>query len=112
MVDSVNGKTLNTKKLLKSSFIDRFIGFIEAFDEFRDTNILESVMENIDNKDYSYIRHFLYVSSLEYIVPFSIHQFISLSKDELVELQDICVKISAFLDEKNALYQELLTFYE
>lgn len=112
MTNSNNGNLLNTQKLLNSDFIDRFVGFVEKYDEVRETNNLISVKKWIDNGDYSYIKYFLHLSPMESMVHLSIYELLNLSVDDFNNLQDSCSKLAILLDEQRALYEEFLTFYE
>lgn len=105
---------LNEGKLLESDFIDRFLGFVEAYEEVRGINLIDTVEEwlSYNKKEYDNIKYFLQTSSTEYNLPFTIQDFISMSSNELIAYQEKCTKISALLDEKRALYQEFILFYE
>lgn len=113
--DDVSYKKLNEEKLLESDFIDRFLGFVEAYDKAFNTNVFDSVSKwlSYGNEEYDYIKYFLMTSHSDYSIPFTIEEFICInSKQLLVGYQKKCTKICALLDEKRALYEEFNTFYE
>lgn len=113
--DDVTYKKLNIKKLLKSDFIDRFLDFVEAYDEAFDKNVFDTVVDkwlDYGKEEYDCIKYFLATSPLEYSLPFSIEDFVNMTLDDFVLYQEKCAKICALLDEKKALYEEINTFYE
>lgn len=105
---------LNVEKLLKSDFIDRFLGFVEAYDTVLNKNVFSSVEKWLEcgKEDYDCIKYFLMTLAPEYKLPFRIEEFIFMSPEELAKEQEKCAKICALLNEKRALYEEFLTFYE
>lgn len=108
-------KNLNVKKLLKSDFIDRFLDFVEAYDEVFDKNVFDTVVDkwlDYGKEEYDCIKYFLMTSRSEYSLPFSIEDFINMTLNDFVTCQEKCAKICALLDEKRALYEEFITFYE
>ncbi len=108
-------KKLNVEKLLESDFIDRFLGFVEAYDELFDNNVFDTCVTKwleYSHEEYDCIKYFLHTSSSEYSFPFSINDFSFMSLSEIISSYEKCTKICALLDEKRALYEEFNTFYE
>lgn len=101
---------LNTEKILNSDFIDRLIGFAEDYDSLRHSNCLEEIQKWLKDENYSYIRYFL--APDESIFTFSIYEFISLNANTFVYWQEFYTKLAILLDEKRALYEEFISFYE
>lgn len=112
MKHSFNSEILNAKKLLNSDFINRLTGFAEEYDKFRNLNTLVSIEEWIHNEDYSNIRYFLFTSNVEYLINFSIDEFVSMSPDDFYYYHEFFSKLAALLDEKKSLYEEFISFYE
>lgn len=108
-------KKLNVDKLLETDFIDRFLGFVEAYDEVFNRDVFNTGVAQwleYNNEDYDCIGYFLYTSFSEYAFPFNINDFTFMSLSEITQCYEKCTKICALLDEKRALYQEFNTFYE
>ncbi len=113
--DDVTYKKLNIDRLLESDIIDRFLGFVEEYDKVFGNNVFDTVVDkwlDYGKEDYDCIKYFLMASSSEYYLPFSMEDFISMTLDDFVLYQEKCAKICALFDEKRALYQEFITFYE
>lgn len=113
--DDVPYKKLNVEKLLESDFIDRFLGFVEAYDEIFDKNVFDTVVDkclDYGKEEYDYIKYFLMTSYSEYSLPFRMENFINMTLDDFATCQEKYAKICALLDEKRALYEEFNTFYE
>lgn len=113
--DEASCKKLNIEKLLESDIIDRVLDFLQAYDELFDKNVFDTATSEwlkYGKEDYNCIKYFLMTSASEYTLPFRIEDFISMTPDELAKEQEKCAKIFALLDEKRALYEEFLTFYE
>lgn len=113
--DNLPDKKLNVEKLLETDFIDRFFGFVEAYDEVFNRNVFDTGVAkwlSYHNEDYDCIKYFLHTSSSEYSFPFSINDFTFMSIDEIIKSYEKCTRMCALLDEKRALYQEFNTFYE
>lgn len=110
-----NSKKLNVKRLLASGFIDRFLGFLKDYDEMFNNNVLDTAVTKWlkhGEEEYEYIKFFLNVTTIEYQMPTTIYEFVSMSPDEHIAFQKKCARICALLDKKRALYQEFNTFYE
>lgn len=105
-------KTLNQHKLLQTDFTDRFLGFTERYDEILDASVTSLAEYWVENRNWNYIRYFLSNAPVEYSIPFTIRSFISMSTCEMEYWQDHVTDISALLDEKLALYNEMISFYE
>lgn len=103
---------LNKEKLLSTDFIDRLIGFVEKFDAISRKNTLSFVYEWLDKEDYDYIKYFLLISSVETMLPFSLHEFAMMTPEKLIAFQEFYSKVSTLLNEKQALYEEFNSFYE
>ncbi len=113
--DDVTYKKLNIDRLLESDIIDRFLGFVEEYDKVFGKNVFDTVVDkwlDYGKEDYDCIKYFLMTSSSEYCLPFNMKDFISMTLYDFVLSKEKCVKICALLDEKRALYQEFITFYE
>ena len=112
--DDVICKKLNVEKLLESDFIDRFLGFVEAYEEVFNRNVFNTVTKWLEygHEEYDNIKYFLHTSSSEYSFPFTINDFTFMSFGEIIQSYEKCTKICAVLDEKRALYEEFNTFYE
>lgn len=105
-------KNLNVKKLLKTDFIERFLGFVEKYETVRDVNLFETAYKWISTMDFDCVKSFLHTIPVEYSLPFTITDFVYMSYDDFLQFQGKSTEILALLDEKKSLYQELLSFYE
>jgi len=103
---------LNKEKLLKTDFMNRFLNFVERFDLACNKNTLSFVQKWIKEEEYDYIKCFLFTSSIETMLPFSLHEFAKMKPEEFVALQNFYTKVSGVLHEKQELYEEFLTYYE
>lgn len=112
--DDVSYKKLNVEKLLESDFMDRFLGFVEAYDEVFNNNVFDSVEKWLEygKENYDCIRYFLMTSRSDYSIPFTIEEFICMNSKQIIDYQKKCAEICVLLDEKRALYEEFNTFYE
>ena len=75
---------LNLEKLLKTDFIDRFLGFLEKYDEVRDTYIYHRAQKWINEKNFDSIRYFLNTTPIETSLPISLNQFVSMNYEDVV----------------------------
>ena len=103
---------LNKEKLLNTDFIDRFLSFIKKFDDVCSKNTLSFVQKWIDEEEYDYIKSFLFITSIETMLPITIHEFTTMTPEKLLSFQNFYIKLSDLLNEKQALYEELNSFYE
>lgn len=113
--NDVSCKKLNVEKLLASDFIDRFLGFAEAYDKEFNNDVFDTATKKwlkSGEEEYEYIKFFLNVTAIDYRVPITIYEFVAMTPDEHNAFQKKCERICALLDEKRALYQEFNTFYE
>ncbi len=113
--DAVSCKQLNVKKLLASNFIDRFLSFSKDYDKEFNTDVFDTATEKwlkYGKEEYEYIKFFLNVTTIEYRIPITIYEFVAMTPDEHKSFQTRCEKICKLLDEKKALYEEFITFYE
>lgn len=105
-MDFFNKKSFDTRKPLPQDFINRFICFVEKYDKIKKTNTLISVKKWLNDKDYSYIGHFLHVSPVDTTISFNIGDFLNLSVDDFIKLKNSYEEIASLLDEQHALYEE------
>lgn len=107
-------KKLNKEKILETDFIDRFLGFVERYDDIYDTNHSIDMEGHIASQNFYSIHKFIKpkISDSINFAPFSIKQFLSMSIEEIIHFQEYFSKIYSLIDEKKALYEEFLSFYE
>lgn len=103
----MNLKILNQKALEESHFLDRFLGFIEAYDAINETIFFESAKKWVEKKDFHAIKCYLLSNPIEYSCPFTIKDFAFMTEEEIKFAKEQSVKILALLDEKKALNFEL-----
>lgn len=92
--------------LEESFFFDRFLGFMERFDEVNGTNHTECAAAWVDKKDYDAIYYYLKPSSCGSIVYLSHAELATMTEEELLVLQDFSKTMAPLLDEERALYAE------
>lgn len=105
-------KKANTKRLLKTDFCDRLLGFAEKYDEVRGTSSYDNIKKWINENNFDSIKYFLDTYPVEYFLPVTMQQFVTMSYEEFLCLQSVYLEVSALIDEKKALYQELISFCE
>ena len=66
----------------------------------------------IKDEEYEYIKYFLFTTPIEIMFPFSLHKFAQMSTEEIIKLHHLSSKLSSILNEKQALYEELISYYE
>lgn len=103
---------LNKEKLLNTDFIDRFLCFIKKFDNVCRKNTLSFVQKWIDEEEYDYIKSFLLITSIETVIPITMHEFATMVPEKILAFQNFCSSVSALLNEKQTLYEEFNSFYE
>ena len=87
------------------------LGFIEAYDRVYTINLMPTYKEWLKNGRYDCIRRFLDVTIYEYSLPFGLEFFNQMSVDNFILMQKETRRREALLDEKKALYQEFIEFF-
>lgn len=94
-----------------TDFCKRFLDFAKRFDEIKDyNNLLQSATTWVETANYEYIMYFLKPEPYVSLLPFTLTEFIEMSAEQISIWQNYCRKLQNILDEKEALYNELLSY--
>ena len=102
---------INKEKLLQSDFLDRFLGFMESYSKYWSSYAIFLAKDWVDLEYYDEILSFLR-NEKELKVPFTMQYFLYMSIYDFECWQNRFSDMCSLLDEKKALYEEFLTFYE
>ena len=106
------GKTPNEGVLTDAFFLDRFLGFVEKYDEAFENQALPSAEKWVSEKDYASIGHFLRPNVNESVFSIPYQELANMSVESLTFLQQKAQKIAPVLDEQKALYEEFMNAYK
>jgi len=98
-------KKLNALK--DNFFLDRFLGFIERYDEVSKTNMIYTASKWVKDKDFDAIYYCLKLFLPDSMVCLSHVELANMTEEELFALQEFSKKMAPLLDEEKALYHEL-----
>lgn len=101
---------VNMNVLEDNFFFDRFLGFLERFDEVNGTNRTEYATTWVEQKDYDSIYYYLKLCSRGSIVFLSHTELANMTEEDLLTLQDFSKKMAPLLDEERALYAEFAAY--
>lgn len=101
----------NLQSLEDSFFFDRFLGFIEKYDEVFEKHTLPTAEKWVAERDCSSISYFLNLYSKESMFHISYRELAAIPFEYLEEFQKKAQKIVPLLDEQMALYSELMLTY-
>lgn len=93
-----------------SDFCKRFLDFIQRFEEIKDYNLLQSATVWVETANYEYILYFLKPDPYVALLPFSLKEFVEMNAEQISIWQNYCTKLQDLLDEKESLYNELLSY--
>lgn len=94
-------------KLKDSFFLDRFLGFVERYDEVKKTNMMYTAEKWVKEKDFDAIYYCLKLSNPDAMVCLSHIELANMTEEELLALQDFSKKMAPLLDEEKALCAEI-----
>lgn len=103
-----NNNTILISKV--DDFNRRFLDFAKRYDKLKCADLLKTATMWVETSNYDYIRYFLKTDSYEQLVPFSLKEFASMSNIEMAAWHNYCMEIQYLLDEKNSLYNELISY--
>jgi len=101
-------KKLN--ELKDSFFLDRFLGFVERYDEVNKTDLIPIASKWVETKDFNAIYYCLKSSHPHSTVCLSHVMLANMTEEELFALQDFSKKMAPLLDEEKALCAELARY--
>lgn len=120
--------SLNEKKLVDSGYLDWFLAFCERYNDVFFTygksvnagnsnnsscSFLSIAKGWVEDKKYDSIRYFLKdTSPFSSTCPFTSYEFIAMDPSAFDHWKDYVTLTCALHDERDALYDELLSFYE
>ncbi len=104
-------ENLNVEKLVNSDFLDRLLGFVEKYSEVFNTNVVPACYGWIERQDFEAISYFLRSTVLDFRLPFSLHDFISMNTSTFMYFHERITQICTLWDERAALYEEFNSFY-
>lgn len=88
-------------------FFDRFLGFVERYDEVKKTNMMYVAEKWVKEKDLDAIYHCLKLSHSDAMVCLSHIELSNMTEEELLILQDFSKQMAPLLDEEKALCAEI-----
>ena len=107
----IEGESPNEGALEDSFFFDRFLGFVERYDEVFKKQSLPSAEKWVSEKDYASIGHFLKPNVSEGFFSISYHELSFIPVEVLPYIHRSAKQIAPVLDEQEALYEELMQAY-
>lgn len=93
-------------------FFDRFLGFVERYDEVQQTNIMPTAEKWVEEKDFDAIYYYLALSHPNDMVCISHIKLANMSEEELLVLQDFSRSMAPLLDEQKVLCAELASYWK
>lgn len=93
-----------------SDFCKRFLDFAKRYEETKKNNILQTATSWVETESYEYIMSFLKPDPYVSLLPFSLKDFVKMSPEEISTWQNNCTRLQNLLDEKESLYNELLSY--
>ncbi len=106
------GEKPNESILEDAFFFDRFLGFVERYDEVFKKQSLPSAEKWVSKKDYASIGHFLKPNVSEGFFSISYHELSFIPVEVLPYIHRSAKQIAPVLDEQEALYEELMQAYK
>lgn len=94
-------------ELQDNFFFDRFLGFVERYDEVNNTNLMDTASKWAETQNFDVIYHYLKCSQPQATVCISHVTLANMTEEELFALQDFSKKMAPLLDEEKALGAEL-----
>lgn len=107
-----NDESFRVDDYLNSDLSKWILGFIEVYDGYFYNNAIQSYRDWLKKGKYDCIRHFLKTNIFEYSLPFGLEYFNQLSVENFKFIQEETKKVEALLDEKKALYQQFIEFFD
>lgn len=98
-------KKLN--ELRDSFFLDRFLGFVERYDEINKTDLFHIASKWVETKNFDAIYYCLKCSHPQSTICLSHVMLANMTEEELFAFQDYSKKMAPLLDEEKALCAEL-----
>ena len=93
-----------------SDFGKRFLDFAKRFDEIKISNLLQSATTWVETANYEYIMYFLKPEPYVSLLPFTLKEFVEMNIEQISIWQNYCTRLQNLLDEKESLYNELLSY--
>lgn len=98
---------VNYHALQSNFFFERFLGFIERYDDVTNNNMMHNAAKWVKVKDINSIYTCLKLSLFDPMVCFTHFDFSNLTDEELLDLRDFSKKVAPLIDEEKALCDEL-----
>jgi len=98
---------VNYHALQANFFFERFLGFIERYDDVTNANMIHNASKWVKAKDVNSIYTCLKLSLFDPVVYFTYSEFSNLTEEELLALLDFSKKVVPLIDEEKALCHEL-----
>lgn len=99
-------------QIQESYFLDRLIAFAERYDCFLSSGESTIVRKLIAKEKFDSIKDWLSIKPDENRLPWTIREFAFMPKEEIAYFQALYMELSALIDEKMALYEEFLSYYQ